>query len=213
MQDLAGGEAGALQVEDGVHDILDLAHVSHGEEAGQVGEGLDGMHRGLDDPGGDRVDAYAPARELDGQRLGGCVQSTLGQRGEHRRHAGDRLVHQARRDADDVTRSLLQHLRGGALGDVEEAIDVDPHHQGVVLARVLGERLREKDARVVDQGVDPAEALESLLHDPLSGGRVADIAGDREHVRIVALLDGAGGGDHPIIAVAIGLNQACADPL
>ena len=54
----------------------------------------------------------------------------------------------------------VSHLGDGALGQPEEPGEVDPDDQGVVVGGVVGERLGDEHAGVVDQGVDAAEALQ-----------------------------------------------------
>jgi len=69
--------------------------------------------------------AHAAAGELDGKRTRHRVERALGQRGERRWHASDRLVDQGGRDRDNVARALPQHLGSGSLRNVESAGDVD----------------------------------------------------------------------------------------
>ena len=69
------------------------------------------------------------------------------------------VVDQAGGDVDDVPAALRQHRRDGALGELEEPAQVDPEDQVVVVGGVLGERLGDEDAGVVDQRVDPAELV------------------------------------------------------
>jgi hypothetical protein len=61
----------------------------------------------------------------------------------------------------------LQHLGDGPLGQPEETGEVDADHQGVILGGVVGERLRDVDAGVVDQGVDATEPLQCSADDPV----------------------------------------------
>ena len=56
----------------------------------------------------------------------------------------------------------VDHLPDRPLGDVEEPGQVDGRDRGVVLDRVLRERLADVDAGVVDQRVDPPEPIERL---------------------------------------------------
>src|SRR5216684_57491 len=120
-QDLAGHEGRMLEIEDRLDDIADLAHAANRVELGERLVGRLGVHRCLDDAGGDRVDAHAAAGELDGEGARHRVERALGQRGERGWHPGDRLVDQSRCDRDNVARAMLQHLGDGALRDVEEA--------------------------------------------------------------------------------------------
>ena len=49
-------------------------------------------------------------------------------------------------------------------------------------------------------------------NDPLGGLRLADVASDTENAGIRALLDGTGRRDDPVVALAVGLNQAAPMP-
>jgi hypothetical protein len=49
-------------------------------------------------------------------------------------------------------------VRNGGLGDAEEAREVDADDGGELVLGVVGEGLGEEDPRVVDQGVDAANA-------------------------------------------------------
>jgi len=52
---------------------------------------------------------------------------------------------------------LLLHLADREPGDVEKAAEIDAEDRGLVLVRMVGERLRDEDAGVVDQRVDVPE--------------------------------------------------------
>src|SRR5262245_59230952 len=69
VQDLAGHEAGLLEIDDGVSDVGHLAHVTDRMQATERGVRLGGMHRRLDDAGRDRVHADALLGVFDGERL------------------------------------------------------------------------------------------------------------------------------------------------
>src|SRR6185437_7323506 len=79
MQDLAGDEAGILQIKDRVDDVVDLAETTDRMQfrQGVVGRGM--VHRGADYPEGDSVSANAAAGVFDRQRLGYRVQPALRQ--------------------------------------------------------------------------------------------------------------------------------------
>src|SRR5258706_3599383 len=107
----------------------------------------------------------------------------------------------------------LQHLGDGPLGQPEETGEVDADHHGVILGGVVGERLRDVDAGVVDQVVNAAEPLQCPADDPVGGGRVGDVAVDGEHVRVLGRPYRAGGSDHTPALPAVGRDQARADAL
>ena len=85
-------------------------------------------------------------------------------------------------------------------------------HRAIVFGGVVGERLGDEDAGVVDQRVDAAEARDRLRDDALGGRRIGDVAGDGQDVRIGGRLDRAGIGDDAVVAVAVRLDQAAPMP-
>ena len=99
---------------------------------------------------------------------------------------------QARRDVDDMAGSLGEHLPNDALGDVEEPGEVHCRGRDVVIDRVVRKGLSDEDARIVDQGVDPAEPLDRLLHDPLRGLGCRDVTAHGEEIPSVGGADRAG---------------------
>ncbi len=90
VQDLAGDERGALEVEDPVDHVADLAEPAEWVKAGHALVGGGVVRRGPDDPERDRVDAHAARRVLDRQRAGDGGESALGQRRERRRRLAAR---------------------------------------------------------------------------------------------------------------------------
>src|SRR6476659_7031857 len=79
MQDLAGDEAGILQIEDRVDDVVDLAETTDRMQCRQGVVGRRIVHRGADYPERDSVTADTAAGVFDRQRLGHRVQPALGQ--------------------------------------------------------------------------------------------------------------------------------------
>jgi hypothetical protein len=59
--------------------------------------------------------AFAASGVLDGEGLGGELQSALGQRGQDGGDPGVGVVDQARGDVDDVTTALGEHPLDGQL--------------------------------------------------------------------------------------------------
>src|SRR5260370_16210319 len=55
VEGLSGHEAGRFEIEDGVHDVGDLAHSAERVEGAERLMRLDRMHRRLDDAGSDRL--------------------------------------------------------------------------------------------------------------------------------------------------------------
>ena len=78
VQYLAGDEAGVLEVEDRVDDVVDLAETTDRMQFRQGVVGRRIVHRGADHPEGDGVRADAAAGIFDRQRLGYRIQPGLG---------------------------------------------------------------------------------------------------------------------------------------
>jgi hypothetical protein len=70
-----------------------------------------------------------------------------------------------------------------------------------------------EDARVVDQGVDPAELGDAGRDHALGGGRVGDVALDGEDARVAGGGNGARGGDDGVAQLAVGVDDAGAETL
>src|SRR5260221_13965842 len=80
VEGLSGHEAGRFEIEDGVHDAGDLAHLAERGEGAERLMRLARMHRGLDDAGGDRVHPDAALRLFDAHRPLAGVKPPLRQR-------------------------------------------------------------------------------------------------------------------------------------
>jgi hypothetical protein len=112
-----------------------------------------------------------------------------------------------------VADASLEHLADDALGQHEESREVDADRTCIVVNRVVGKRLGDEDASVVDEGVDAPEALECPTEDPIDGGGIGDVSLDGKHGRIPDRLDRAGGSnDRPTSPPVLG-DDACADAL
>ena len=96
---------------------------------------------------------------------------------------------------------------------MEEAAEIDRNDRREILGGIVGERLGDEDAGIVDQRVDAAETLERLRYDLLRRRRIGDVAGNGQNIRIPRRLDRAGIGDDAVIAIAISLDQVRADAL
>src|SRR4051794_11859940 len=149
---------------------------------------MTGDHLGLDgivDPGavdrGDRgagrnvVDADAAAGELERERPGQALHTALADAVAEIVRLRDQLVDA--RDVDHDTRRLLRHESLDCLAGAEERpAQVDRDHPVEVRAGELLGRVRELDARVVDEDVEATEALRRLAdhaHDIVFAGDVA----------------------------------------
>jgi len=124
------------------------------------------------------------------------------------------MVDQAGRDVHQVTSALPgQHRGDGAAGHLEEAPQVDSSHGVIVLVGVVGERLGDEDAGIVDDGVDPAEAGQGRVHDAGANAPRGHVAGRGQYIRIIRLADRAGVRDHGVTKLAVGGDQGGADAL
>src|SRR6516162_7794917 len=109
--------------------------------------------------------------------------------------------------------ALLLHFGDGELRDVKEAGEVDAEDRRVVGRGVLGERLGDEDAGVIDKRVDAPEPGHSFGYRTLGGVRIGDVAGHREDLIIVRRLDRARGRNYPIAAIAVRLDEGRANAL
>jgi hypothetical protein len=112
-----------------------------------------------------------------------------------------------------VAAALLEHRGDRAPGGLEEAAQVHAVDQGEVVVGVLGERLRDEQAGVVDQGVDPAEGVQALLDHPGPGAGLRDVTRDRQDPRVVGALDGARVRDDRVTELAVRRDEPGADAL
>src|SRR6266550_6686365 len=87
--------------------------------------------------------------------------------------------------------ALFEHRRDRALRHGKESGEVDRDDVGVVLGGVIGQRLGDEDAGVVDQRVNPAELTQALADDLFGGGGIADVTLNGKHAGVFRRLDGA----------------------
>jgi DNA-binding CsgD family transcriptional regulator len=214
VQDLAGDVRRRLQEQDAVDHVADLAGPAHRRQpVAQPFVAVGRVHRGLDDARRDGVDPDAARGVLDGQGSGHRGQAALGQRGQRAGLAGRRGLGLGGCDVDHVTAVPPDHLGDDPPGQPEEPVQVDPGDQRVVLRGVLGERLGDEHAGVVDQRVDAPEPLQRGVGDPVGGGGLGDVAGHGEHVRVLRGPDLAGVGHHRPAPPAVPGHQPRADAL
>src|SRR5215813_4204183 len=114
---------------------------------------------------------------------------------------------------DDMATPLLLHRLDRCLSDKEKAVEIGRENSIVLFGGVLGEGGRDKDARIVDKGINAPEMLDCLPDDPRSSFRIANIARDGQNIRIFRWLERTGRRDDAIVAVEIGLNQCFTDAL
>ena len=73
---------------------------------------------------------------------------------------------------------LSQHPLDHELGDENKTIDVDRNERAQIVHRVIRELLRDIDAGVVDERVDPAESGYGSIHNFCGRARVTDVSVD-----------------------------------
>jgi len=138
-----------------------------------------------------------PPKDHQGPGIPGCrycrlipLQNTS----EGSVHAGNRLLSQCRGDVQDLAAALTPHLPDGLLRDEEEAFEVRAHHALKFLLCVLVERLRDKDARIVDQHVQTSESAHGGLNEPGPRSGVANVAIGQQEIRAGLQLPGRSDG-------------------
>src|SRR3989442_919045 len=109
--------------------------------------------------------------------------------------------------------ALFEHLRNRALRHGKEPGEVDRDDVGVVLGGVIGERLGDEDASVVDQRVDPAELLQALANDLFGGGGIADVTLNGKDADVFRRLDGARVRYYRVAEFPVGGDERLSDPL
>ena len=137
------------------------------------------VHGRVDDAGRDRIHANALRRKLERERACRVVDTAFDEDGKERRNGGLRQARQARGDVDDRARAALGHVPGGLLTRIDEALQVRADHLLDVVDVVVGGRLGDEDARVVDEHIHVAEPIERGFEQALADFGPADVAVDR----------------------------------
>src|SRR5215472_15050539 len=114
---------------------------------------------------------------------------------------------------DRVAAVPPRHLGDGPLGHQEEPGQIDPDDPGVVVRRVLGERLGDVHTGVVDERVDATEPVQRRAYDPVGGRGLGDVPTHGEHARVLGRPDRAGAGHHRPALPAVPGHQPGADAL
>ena len=96
-----------------------------------------------------------------------------------------------RTDDDDVATGLLQLGQHG-LGQRDECVDVDRADARPLLGRDLGERFADELGGVVDEHVQPTEAIESLGDHVCGRLRLGQVGTDGQRLGLVVALEGLG---------------------
>jgi hypothetical protein len=97
--------------------------------------------------------------------------------------------------------------------DVEEAGEVDADDGGEVGLGVAGEGPGDEESGIVDERVDAPEPRHAFGDRAFRRLPVRDVAGHRQNIVIVRRLDRPRGRDHPVVALAIRVDQGLADAL
>src|ERR1700726_2541901 len=94
---------------------------------------------------------------------------------------------------------------------MKESREIYRDHRREVLFRILGERLGDEDASVVDKRIYLSEALGSYAQNAFGRLGAGNVTLDHQDRRIVALAHRTRTGDHLIADVPIGFRQLRAD--
>jgi hypothetical protein len=146
-------------------------------------------HLGLDRAGRDRVDADAGVAVFHRLLFGQVDQRGLGRAVGHAQGAGAQAGDGG--DVDHRATAAFEHQRRAGLHAQERAIEVGRHHPAPFVEAGLADRLEGGDARVVDQGVEPAEGLFDALHGVGDLRRVGHVAVDDQQVALARTEFGA----------------------
>ena len=179
-EDLSGDVAGtiAAQEEDRFRQFLLEAVAIERNGVVIVGADFRRMHllrhRGFDRAGRHRVDANAERSQFDRELfcemrepgLAGAVGRAQ-RRGAHRRD---------RRDVDDRAAAMLAHQRRRRLGADKRPGEVDLQDAAPVFIRGVEQRREHRDAGIVDQRVEPAEACAHRRHGVRHRVGIGDVA-------------------------------------
>ena len=135
-------------------------------------------HRGVDEPGRDRVDGDALGTELEGEGLREPDDAGL------RRHVGrhERLaaLRTGRGDVDDTTPAGLEHVREHDLAAVVGAHEVDVEHPLPGPGVDLQEGAEDMEPGVVDQDRGSTKTVSHLGDRDLDAGAVGDVGLDAD---------------------------------
>jgi hypothetical protein len=93
-----------------------------------------------------------------------------------RLNLGVGAIDQRRCDLHDVAALALLHLDHGALRDVKEAGEIDPENRRIIGLGIFRERLRDEDAGIVDQRIDPPKSSHPVRDRAFGSLDVRDIA-------------------------------------
>ncbi len=135
------------------------------------------QHVGLDEARRHRIDPHAERRDLLRQRLGEADDAGL--RGRVIRLRGGTVDAGERRHVDDRAGPLLDELKHQRLRRIEQAAEIGRDHLIPLLAPHPRQRGVARNARIVDERVDPAELGRDRLDGVTHGIGVGDVARKR----------------------------------
>src|SRR6267143_336158 len=218
-QDYARRELGVREIERRVDDLGDIADPLHRRHRLQKLVRPRIVHRRIYESRRDRIDPNAFRRQLERKRASRLVDTAFDEDGEERRNVRLWLTRKACGNVDDRAGTALGHVARGLLARIEEALQVRADHLLDVVDDVVGGRLCDEDARIVDEHVDVPESFERYLEQTLADFGSADVSFDRDEAvgraeralnLLQARLRACVGNDH-ITAVEKCLSQRQAD--
>ena len=167
VQDLTGDVGRGLQEQDAVHDVADLADpAERGKPVAEAFVAFRRVDRGLDDAGETALtrmpqEAYSMASDRVAAARPPLVSAA--------RTAGVPEFAESATVAETLTTWPPCRVAISAMArcvSQKNPVRLTPDHAGVVSGGVVGERLGDEDARVVDEGVDAAEPSAALRRRP-----------------------------------------------
>ncbi|MCY1169227.1 hypothetical protein D9M73_92470 [compost metagenome] len=112
-----------------------------------------------------RIDVDALARPFIGEQLGQPANAALG-RGIAR-HANAALKGQHRRDIDDLAGPFRDHVPPRRLAQEEHRFEIGVDHRIPIVLGKIDRIGAADDAGIVDENIETAELIHSLIHNPL----------------------------------------------
>jgi hypothetical protein len=190
MQYLAGNLARLREVEHRLCDVLGASNLRKGRQCAQELLGIVLVQRGIDDSWSYHVHANALRRVFHRQTAGYRVDTALGDHRSRSSESRKRMINNRTCDAHHTAAALLrEHPFHGQLRRMDKSFQVGGRQRLEILERVLGERLRKEDARIVHQGIDRAEPLYRGTNDHLGRRGQTDVTvNERQLVRALQLV-------------------------
>src|SRR5262245_23126671 len=169
-------EGCGFQELDQVHDLRNLGQSVERTQFFQELMRLYLVHWSVHNTRRNGVETDAISRKLDRQCARDRLQATFRQIDETARESRDRLIHNRRRDGNDVPRFLKAHLRCSKLRYVEESPEIRFISSAKVFGGIFGKGLGNEHPRIVYQQVDSSEIEDSRVHCLLRCVVTSDIA-------------------------------------